>query len=1401
MLPAHVITSPRLSITTQHLRSVEPHVYARGAEYLRTGRVQAYTVLPDMLEGVVAGTELYRVRVAVRGGELVSSCTCPVPQPTCKHAVALVLCFLSKTTGAAAAGSSPDGPAVGAQVTAAAAESPPAAASQPPDVFVTREELARFVEEHEVQHELVVTADSLLGAVAQTGVLHGLRPGMPGTSERTRADTELQWLRSPLSRLPLRDVGFVEGAERHARRELATALAQAAFGALHRAAAAVRDGIGEEDRRSAGPPDPALAPLWSRLVELRRKVRAHAAPRSRATRAAGTWSFDAEECVVSWKEPVRIVRVRDYSTVGIATRLLVPGGGDSRLECTCEAPEARCTHALALLDETLDRLADPTRAREAQVLAEELLRPAWARALRELDRLETRVTRARAIEVWWLVEDELGGWTLSARVKRVSRGGGTTKGARTLVARLLEDHRDALGERDLRIAEELAAWTASARAPAGGRPASTYPARAFLLLVGHPRVASVLAPDDPIEVRRVDLGFTALDVGDQIRLEPAISGERLSPKLLGALLLTFAPGEPLLILEPERGRCLLVHVGDDARTLWGVLERHGDAFPPESHGALLERLGRLEGRLPLAMPATLKGREVTAELTCVARIRLPSLSGRVAAEGAPASGAPASGEPASGEPASTTKMMTRERVAPASGVALELELFVRPIPNAPLFHPGTGPRDLLTMQGSERSYARRDLDGEPARVRALLTSLPLETAEEGPPWCFRLTDLETALALVAALAEPPPGLVAEWLDERPAVSRAPSAEALRVKIEKKRDWFGITGELKLDSGRLELAVLLDAARRQQRFVRVDSNRWLELSDHLRRHLLAVADQTFAARTHLELSPGAVPAIRALAEAGVRVEAAPAWEAATERLTKAIALRPRPPARLTGTLRDYQVAGHAWLARIAAWGTGACLADDMGLGKTIQAIALLLDRARLGPALVIAPTSATYNWIDELRRFAPSLRPILYADYRAAQEQEDDDDDASAPAPMKLRRRAVVVASYGLLVRDAEELARTRFATLVLDEAQALKNPATHRARAARGLSADFRLALSGTPLENHLGELWSLFTILCPGLLGSWEQFRERYATPIERAKDPDARAALARVLRPFLLRRTKAEVARELPPRVEVQVPIVLTPGEQAMYDDARLAAVAELTGSNAAGAAGEGQRFAILAALTRLRLIASHPRLHDPTSKLPSSKLVRLIELLEELRSEGHRALVFSQFTSHLALVREELERAGFTLLYLDGATPAAERAARIRAFQDGTADAFLISLKAGGTGINLTAADYVIHLDPWWNPAVEDQATDRAHRIGQTRPVTVYRLIARGTIEEQILALHADKRALIAGVLEGTGAAARLSARDLLALLRTPTDTPPPPSEPSPAGSADHANPGLSSRARRR
>jgi SNF2 family DNA or RNA helicase len=505
------------------------------------------------------------------------------------------------------------------------------------------------------------------------------------------------------------------------------------------------------------------------------------------------------------------------------------------------------------------------------------------------------------------------------------------------------------------------------------------------------------------------------------------------------------------------------------------------------------------------------------------------------------------------------------------------------------------------------------------------------------------------------------------------------------------------------------------------------------------------------RQGLEVALPGVDQIADLVDDPEYLEAASRWRQLRARITAARTLEPQVPAGCTATLRPYQVEGYKWLARLAAWGTGACLADDMGLGKTVQTLALLLSRASLGPALVIAPTSVGPTWIREIERFAPGLRARLYrGTERAALLNACGAGD-------------VLVTSYGLTVRDGDALGGVRFGTLVIDEAQFIKNALTRRARVVRGLDAEFRLALTGTPVENHLGELWSLLRVVAPGLLGSWDHFRERFAAPIEKYHDRERSGALARVVRPFLLRRTKAEVAPELPPRTEIERVVDLSPAERWLYDRERRQALEALA------TGGGDTRFALLAALTRLRRLACHPRLLDDGSEVPSSKLAALLETVRELREEGHRALVFSQFTSHLALVREALDREKITYQYLDGSTPSEERTRSMDAFQAGRSDLFLISLKAGGTGLNLTAANYVIHLDPWWNPAVEDQATDRAHRIGQTRAVTVIRLIARGTIEDAVLALHGDKRALAASVFDEEGGAARLSTDELAALIR--------------------------------
>jgi SNF2 family DNA or RNA helicase len=358
---------------------------------------------------------------------------------------------------------------------------------------------------------------------------------------------------------------------------------------------------------------------------------------------------------------------------------------------------------------------------------------------------------------------------------------------------------------------------------------------------------------------------------------------------------------------------------------------------------------------------------------------------------------------------------------------------------------------------------------------------------------------------------------------------------------------------------------------------------------------------------------------------------------------------------------------------------------------------------------------------------------------------------------------VVVTSYGLLQQDSAAFAACSWNSVVLDEAQAIKNTQTKRSQAVMELQADFRVVATGTPLENHLGELWNLFRFINPGLLGSQDSFNSRFATPIEQG-DAGARRALKALIQPFILRRLKSQVLDELPARTEITYKVPLSEDEAHQYEALRQHAVDTVSDL----APGAGRSFKILTEITRLRRFCCHPTLVIAESNLPGSKLQAFTAIVEELLDNGHKALVFSQYVDHLSIVRAWLDDKDIAYQYLDGSVPAKERENRVNAFQDGVGEIFLISLKAGGSGLNLTAADYVIHLDPWWNPAVEDQASDRAYRIGQQRPVTVYRLVAENTIEEQIVALHGRKRDLADSLLEGGEVSAKLDADALLALL---------------------------------
>ncbi|HVU01064.1 MAG TPA: SNF2-related protein [Polyangiaceae bacterium] len=465
---------------------------------------------------------------------------------------------------------------------------------------------------------------------------------------------------------------------------------------------------------------------------------------------------------------------------------------------------------------------------------------------------------------------------------------------------------------------------------------------------------------------------------------------------------------------------------------------------------------------------------------------------------------------------------------------------------------------------------------------------------------------------------------------------------------------------------------------------------------------------------------------------------------------------KKPRALKATLRPYQEQGLSWLRFIHDIGSGGVLADDMGLGKTIQTLALLLglkqDKEDVR-ALIVAPTSVVTNWVREIEKFAPTLTTALW--HGAGRKEQADE----------LENANIIVTSYALLRRDIDLLKKLPLTYAILDEAQNIKNPLSATAHAAKELRAAHRLALTGTPIENRLSEIWSIFEFVSPGLLGPLPKFEEKFARPIDQGDSKQA-ARLRAVIHPFILRRTKIEVAKDLPPKIESDKIIDLVPEQRAIYMQVLREVRAQIMGEVERVGVAKSQLH-ILAGLTKLRQAACDPRLLGlprEFSHEDSGKLMALRELVEECQSSGHKVLVFSQFVSMLKLMREALDEDKIRYEYLDGSTT--DRPERIERFQtDPTIPVFLISLKAGGAGLNLTAADTVVHFDPWWNPAVEDQASDRAHRIGQNRVVTVYRLVAAGTIEEKILELKQKKKDLVASVLsEDAGGAKKLTREDL-------------------------------------
>jgi SNF2 family DNA or RNA helicase len=686
-----------------------------------------------------------------------------------------------------------------------------------------------------------------------------------------------------------------------------------------------------------------------------------------------------------------------------------------------------------------------------------------------------------------------------------------------------------------------------------------------------------------------------------------------------------------------------------------------------------------------------------------------------------------------------------------------LEFFVKPFGStAPYLKPGKGSENLVATVNGVRSQTKRNLKKERLLLKDVEENCPSLSTTSGDSYEWMFDSPEDCLQALVEIEVPKQKdkLVVEWpKGQKLKLMGNINFDNLKMNITSKSNWFEVSGEVKVDNDLvISLKDILQKLNSQSNFIELSDGQFVAITEKLRKHL-----QNMEAMLDDKMRGNNLSAsmLEELSDEVKNFKADKIWKENIKKMKDIRGIRAEIPSTFQAELRPYQEEGYQWLSQLANWGVGACLADDMGLGKTIQALALMIQRADLGPALVVAPVSVCRNWEKEALRFAPTLNLQIVAGSTGRKEIIQN------AGPFD-----VVVVSYGLLQTEEELFTQKKFATILLDEAQAIKNRTTKRSKTVMALDGDFKIITTGTPVENHLGELWNLFNFINPGFLGSHDSFQERFAIPIEKNQSLEKRKALQRLIKPFILRRRKNQVLDDLPAKTEIILNVEMSVEERSFYESVRLDALERIEADNSNT---PDKRFRILAELTRLRLACCHPKLVNPDIPLSSSKLELFGEVMDELIENKHKALVFSQFTKHLAIIEEYLQAKNISYQYLDGSTPPAKRQERIDDFQRGKGDVFLISLKAGGTGLNLTAADYVIHLDPWWNPAVEDQATDRAHRMGQQRPVTVYRLVTEDTVEAKILKLHETKRDLADGLLEGSEGSGKMSADELMSLIR--------------------------------
>ena len=641
--------------------------------------------------------------------------------------------------------------------------------------------------------------------------------------------------------------------------------------------------------------------------------------------------------------------------------------------------------------------------------------------------------------------------------------------------------------------------------------------------------------------------------------------------------------------------------------------------------------------------------------------------------------------------------------------------------------------EWLHADGS--TWFKRDLKQEKSQAKQVAKTLGLKAKAGDFSWHVPADQLDGVLSGLSELKDVP----IQWHKSSRRVHSL-GAKDIDLSIKENAGWFDVSGQAKLDGGLvLDFQRLLEA--RRTGYIEVEKDNLTVMINEELRKQLSLLDSVLNESQSVH-SQMAYPLQKLINTMSVKSDNA--WQELEQEWAKPVGLDPQS----LSALRDYQHSSVEWAVHLAHNGFGACLADDMGLGKTVQALKVIEHFKSQGPSLVVCPKSVLLNWQQEAERFASGLTII---DLEACQNRSESIKEAKAGD--------VVLMSYGLVTRLTQSLQEAEWQTVALDEAQQIKNPTAQRTKVLTALQAERRLTLSGTPVENHLVELWSQFSFLNPGLLGSLTQFKEKYG---QAGKNEEDMLRLRALVSPFVMRRTKKEVLTELPEKTELIHHVSLSTKERSAYEAVRkdsLKAVDDSEGNPA---------MKLFAALTRLRQVCCDPYLVFDSMPDASSKQKEALHLIQEALEGGHKVLVFSQFVQLLRRFAERLSELKIGYSYLDGQSTSRKRAQAIERFKNGEHDLFLISLKAGGTGLNLTEADTVIHLDPWWNPAVEDQASDRAYRMGQTNPVTVYRLVATNTIEEKIIKLHEEKRELADKILTGQSETSSLSPELLMKLL---------------------------------